>query len=78
MRREFPWIEPGDATALDQGVDALRIKRGGADVSPFVDPPKHRTGADFGKREPGAQSFDGWAEDEHALTGVGGSGFRTP
>ena len=48
MRREFPRIKSGGgATAFDHGVDALRIERGGADVSPFVDPPKHRTGVDL-------------------------------
>ena len=79
MRRELPRIESSNgAAAFDHGVDALRIERGGADVSPFVDPPKHRTGVDFGKGEPGAQSFDGPADDEHALAGVRGRGFRAP
>ena len=48
MRREFPRIDSGGgAAAFDHGVDALRIERGGADVSPFVDPPKHRPGVNL-------------------------------
>ena len=79
MGRELPRIESGNgATALDHRVDALRIERGGADISPFVDPSKHRTSVDFGKGEPGAQSFDVSADDEHALASVGGGGFRAP
>ena len=63
--------------AFDHGVHALRIERSGANVSPFVDAPKHRTSVDFRKGEPGAQSFDLPADDEHALAG-GGQGFRAP
>jgi hypothetical protein len=48
MRRELLRIKPGDgAAALDHRIDALRIERGGTDISPFVDPPKHRTGVDL-------------------------------
>ena len=34
---------------FDDGVDALRIERGGADPAPFVDAPKHRAAVDVGE-----------------------------
>jgi len=52
-----------------------RIERGGADVSPFVDPSKHRTSVNFRKGKPGAQRFDRPADGEGSGANSGSGAY---
>ena len=79
MRRVLRRVEAGgDTAAFDDRVDALRVERRDADLTPFVDAPKHRPTVDLRKFEPGAQGVDRTADDERALAGLGRRGFGAP